>query len=94
MAYNVFFDIAAILNLIIVLFAYLIHKKLPEHKNKMFMLLCVATLVSTLVDTVSALELSGVFTFAVYGVWILNLLYYFCACGIPFFFSVYSLTLA
>ena len=94
LAYNVFFDIAAILNLIIVLFAYLIHKKLPEHKTKMFMLLCVATLVSTLVDTLSALELSGVFTLPVYGVWILNLLYYFCACGIPFFFSVYSLTLA
>ena len=45
LAYNVFFDIAAILNLIIVVFGYLVHKKLPEHKNKMFMLLCVAILV-------------------------------------------------
>ncbi|MCQ2586220.1 MAG: EAL domain-containing protein [Treponema sp.] len=94
LAYNIFFDIAAILNLIIVLFAYLIHKKLPEPKNKMFMHLCVMTLVSAVVDTVSALELSGVFNAPVYGVWIINLLYYFCVCGIPFLFSVYTLTLA
>ena len=56
MPYNIFFDIAAILNLIIVLFAFLIHKKLPEQKTKTFLFLCVSTLCCAIVDIISALS--------------------------------------
>jgi len=94
LAYNINFNVAAILNLIIVLYSYFIHKKLPEVKNKWFLYLCLSTLVSTVVDTVSALELCGFFVLPVAAVWALNLLYYFLVCCIPFMFSLYSLALA
>jgi len=90
-SYNIYFNIAAILNLIIVLFAYAIHKKLPEQKNRMFMVLAVATLCSTIVDLLSALGLSGVLHFSNSVLWGINCIYFLFVCSIPFFFFLYSI---
>ncbi|MCQ2596632.1 MAG: EAL domain-containing protein [Treponema sp.] len=93
MVYNVNFDIAAIINLLIVLFAFFIHKKLPEQKNRMFLYLCVSTLCSVLVDVCSALELSGFIHVSIEVLWGMNTLYFLCVCSIPFFFSLYAFAL-
>lgn len=93
LTYNIFFDIAAILNLIIVLFAFGIHKRLPEQKNKVFLLLCISTLCSSIVDCVSGLSLSQVIHVSNYGLWGLNVLYFVFCCSIPFFFLLYNFAL-
>lgn len=94
MSYNIFFDIAAILNLIIVIFAFLIHKKLPEQKTKTFLFLCVSTLCCAIVDIISALSLNGVINVSVKYLWSINILYYFFDCSISFIFSFYCMALA
>ncbi len=93
MSYNINFNIAAIINLIIVLFAYAVHKKLPEQKNKMFLCLCIATFCSTVVDIVCILEFSKIINVSHFVMWVMNILYYFCVCSIPFIFELYVLAL-
>lgn len=93
-SYNIYFDVAAILNLLIVLFAFLVHKKLPDQKTKYFLLLCVSTTCSCIVDVISALYLNGTFYISRHSLWGINILYYIFVCCIPFFFSFYALAVA
>lgn len=93
MVYNVFFDVAAIVNLIVVLYSYLIHKHLPELKNKMFLQLCLATLGSTTVDLISAVALSKFVEVSIPTLWVLNTVYYVFVCYIPLSFCLYTLAI-
>ncbi|MCQ2574048.1 MAG: EAL domain-containing protein [Treponema sp.] len=93
MLYNISFNVAAIANLAVVLFSFIVQKKIPEQKNRMFFYLGTATLCSAIVDVISALELSGVIAVPRIGLWVINEFYYIFVCSIPFFFSLYALAL-
>lgn len=91
MSYNVFFDLAALCSLAVLLFTYKITKRLPELKNKLFVTLALTTFLSTTTDIVSAellLHHGGLFI-----LWTANVIYFICVIMLPCLYAFYTLAL-
>ncbi|MCQ2578363.1 MAG: EAL domain-containing protein [Treponema sp.] len=91
MSYNVFFDLAALCSLAVLLFTYKITKHLPELKNKLFVALSLATFVSTTVDFVSAEFLLHHSNRLI--LWGSNIVYFVCVLMLPCLYAFYTLAL-
>ena len=91
MSYNLFFDLAALCSLAVLLFTYKITKHLPELKNKLFICLSLATFISTCVDLISAEFLINHSSRNI--LWASNIVYYVFAMMLPCLYSFYTLAL-
>lgn len=93
MQYNVYFDLAAILNLVVILYAFFLHKRLPEAKNRAFLHFAGCALATTIIDVVSVYVLRYAENFSVSFLYFLNIVYYFLLVSIPFFYTLYALAI-
>ena len=92
MIYNIYFDIAALVNALVVFYAYAIHKKLPEAKNFTFLSFCLIMFATTIVDMISAYAISYCERFSISFLYIINCLFFICIDLLPLAFCLFTIT--
>lgn len=89
--YEFQYDISAILILGVILFISMIHRKMPETKNTLFLAICLSVLGSAVTDMLSAVFNINPFQYPLSVQYVVTILYFVFGCSISMFFLLYCL---
>ncbi len=93
MIYNISFNIATLILLLIVIFLYTYNRKFTGPIEKAFCTFCYTTLFTTMIDIGSAVTSSFPDRFSPVTQWTINLLYYVFVCAMPVIYNTYVLAI-
>ncbi len=93
MLYNIYFDIATLVLLFIVITLCFYNRKFSGTVETTFFYFCASTLITTVIDIVSSVASSYPQNFSLLFQWIINILFYVSVCTMPVFYVVYVLAI-